>query len=290
MTDKKKTKSVDGKEHGAEDFAYAPNPDDPSTWKFPIFDAKHARLAWDLFKTAKDIPAADKPKILAKIKAACKKFGIDISDDSLPRNVERRVVQFPIEARKAEDGSRKFRGTAVVFNQLSENLGGFREQIDPAAFDEAEMSDVRLLFNHDDSLVLGRTKSGTLQLTRDAKGLHFEADPPDTTVARDLATSMDRGDIDQCSFSFTVAPGGADWDQDPDSGSEIRTVKKISRLYDVSIVTYPAYPQTSSELRSNAEILSERQAASHSEKPAEGGVDMQFVHCRMRQAAADQLI
>jgi hypothetical protein len=185
---------------------------------------------------------------------------------------ERRT--FKVELRKSDDG-RKMRGTAVVFNQLSENLGGFREQIDPAAFDAADISDVRCLFNHDDSMVLGRTTSGTLTLTRDSEGLHFECDPPDTSYARDLAACMDRGDIDQCSFSFTVAPGGSDWTEDPDTGADIRTVKKISRLYDVSVVTYPAYTQTSSELRSNAEVLSERTTAGQSAPPAidGGGAD-----------------
>jgi len=99
----------------------------------------------------------------------------------------------------------------VVFNQLSENLGGFREQIAPDAFNGCDMTDVRCLFNHDDNQVLGRTASGTLTLNRTAAGLEFECDPPDTTFARDLAASMDRGDIDQCSFSFTVPQGGADW-------------------------------------------------------------------------------
>jgi HK97 family phage prohead protease len=187
------------------------------------------------------------------------------------KNIERRV--FKVEVRKSEDG-RKLRGTAVVFNQLSENLGGFREQIDPGAFEGCDIGDVRCLFNHEDSMVLGRTTSNTLVLTRDASGLQFECDPPDTTYARDLAVSMDRGDIDQCSFSFTVAPGGADWSEDPATGADIRTVKKISRLYDVSIVTYPAYPQTSSEIRSNADILSERRTAGQAAPPAKsGGVD-----------------
>jgi phage head maturation protease len=70
---------------------------------------------------------------------------------------------------------------------------------------------------------------------------------------------MDRGDVDQCSFSFTVPQGGAEWTEDRDLGCEIRTVNKISRLFDVSVVTYPAYTQTSADLRSNADILSERQ-------------------------------
>lgn len=168
---------------------------------------------------------------------------------------ERRT--FKVEVRKSGDG-RKLRGTAVVFNQLSENLGGYREQIDPAAFDGCDMADVRCLFNHDENQVLGRTVSRTLTLSRDASGLNFECEPPDTSYARDLAACMDRGDIDQCSFSFVVSPGGADWDEDANTGTTIRTVRKIARLYDVSVVTYPAYSQTSSELRSSAEILAER--------------------------------
>jgi HK97 family phage prohead protease len=177
---------------------------------------------------------------------------------------------FKAEIRKSSD-SRKIAGTAVVFNQRSENLGGYVEQIDTNAFADCDMSDVRALFNHSDNHVLGRTKSNTLSLSSDVTGLTFECDPPDTSYARDLAVSMDRGDIDQCSFCFTVPPGGAEWSEDQATGVTVRTVKKISRLWDVSVVTYPAYPQTSSELRSNADILSERQTATPA--PSGGVVD-----------------
>jgi len=172
--------------------------------------------------------------------------------------LERRT--FKAELRKSGDG-RKIRGTAVVFNRRSENLGGYVEQIEPAAFDGCDMSDVRCLFNHDDNHVLGRTTSRTLVLRRDGNGVSFDCDPPDTNCARDLITSMDRGDIDQCSFSFTVPPGGAVWSEDKAAGVTVRTVKQISRIYDVSVVTFPAYPQTSSEVRTGAEILSERKNA-----------------------------
>jgi HK97 family phage prohead protease len=172
--------------------------------------------------------------------------------------IERRT--FRAELRNSGDG-RKIRGTAVVFNQRSENLGGYVEQIEPAAFDGCDMSDVRCLFNHSDNHVLGRTTSRTLVITCDGNGVKFDCDPPDTSYARDLAVSMDRGDIDKCSFSFTVPPGGAVWSEDKAAGVTVRTVKKISRLWDVSVVTFPAYPQTSSEIRTNAEILSERQKA-----------------------------
>ena len=171
--------------------------------------------------------------------------------------MKKEIRTFKGEIRKAADG-RKLTGTAVVFNQLSQNLGGYREQIDPGAFDGCEMDDVRCLINHDESLLLGRTSSKTLSLSRDIDGLKFECETPDTSYARDLAACMDRGDIDGCSFSFSVAPGGSDWSEDPASGAVIRTVKKIARLYDVGPVTFPAYTQTSSEIRSSADILAER--------------------------------
>jgi len=192
--------------------------------------------------------------------------------------IERRT--FKAEVRK--DGeTRKIRGVAIVFNQLSENLGGYREQIAADALDGCDMADVRCLINHEDNLVLGRTASGTLALSNGPAGLSFECNPPDTSYARDLAACMDRGDIDQCSFSFTVAPGGADWSEDAATGGEIRTVKKIARLYDVSVVTYPAYTQTSSELRSYADILSERPAA----VSVESGPDLRTVQAVMATAA-----
>jgi HK97 family phage prohead protease len=195
--------------------------------------------------------------------------------------IERRT--FKAELRK--DGeSRKVRGVAIVYNQLSENLGGYREQIDPHALDGCDMADVRCLIDHKDTLVLGRTTSGTLELSNADDGLSFECDPPDTSYARDLAVSMERGDINQCSFSFVVAPGGSEWSEDPATGAEIRTVKKIARLYDVSVVTYPAYPQTSSEIRSVADILSER-TAGHEAPPADsGGADIDLLRRKLELA------
>jgi hypothetical protein len=152
---------------------------------------------------------------------------------------ELRIVQ--------EDGKPKLRGYAAVFNKKSELLYGFfRETLAPGAFTEViKTDDVRALQNHDANYVLGRNKSGTLTLEEDAKGLAYIIDPPDTQFARDLQISINRGDINQCSFSFEVADGGDEWN---DKETE-RLVKKVGRLYDVSIVTYPAYPQTSAKVR-----------------------------------------
>ena len=163
-------------------------------------------------------------------------------------DIERRHFNSEIRIEEREgDQLPRITGYAAVFDKLSENLGGFREKIAPGAFDNILGDDVRALFNHDANHVLGRTKSGTLAIGIDANGLTYSIDPPDTQSARDLMASMKRGDIDQSSFGFTVDDD--DWVED-DDGRTIRTIKKVSRLYDVSPVTYPAYPDTSAATRS----------------------------------------
>src|SRR5437899_12214900 len=98
----------------------------------------------------------------------------------------------------------RIEGYAAVFNTYSHDLGGFIERVKPGAFSRGLFlkQDVRALINHDPNLVLGRTKSGTLALAEDTKGLKFVAVLPNTQYARDLHESVSRGDIDQCSFSF----------------------------------------------------------------------------------------
>lgn len=150
-------------------------------------------------------------------------------------------------------------GYAAVFGVWSEDLGGFREMIQPGAFRNAlKTSDVRALVNHDPSLILGRTKSGTLALREDEVGLYIDVTLPETSYARDLAASVRRGDIDQMSFAFTVALDDWTW-----SGDTVRrVVQEVEQLYDVSPVTYPAFPQTSASVRSRVEDV-RRQAPGH---------------------------
>lgn len=158
------------------------------------------------------------------------------------------------EVRAADDGSWKGGGLAIVYNSRSENLGGFVEVIKPGAVRDvlAREPDTRALFNHEPNLVLGRTRSGTLRLDDQAEGLDYEFDAPDTSYARDLRVLLDRGDVSQSSFAFRVAPDGAEWDEDPDTGLLLRIVHRLSALYDVSPVTYPAYQAASSGLRSDS--------------------------------------
>jgi HK97 family phage prohead protease len=141
----------------------------------------------------------------------------------------------------AED--RKIRGIAVVFNKLSDNLGGFRERIKPEAVDRTfrEGIDVRALVDHETSKVLGRKTAGTLMLRKTPKGLQVEIDPPDTSYARDILQSVDRGDISGMSFEFQVMPEGVEWTEENET--PIRDVYDM-RIREVSIVTFPAYPQT----------------------------------------------
>jgi HK97 family phage prohead protease len=144
----------------------------------------------------------------------------------------------------------KIAGYAAVFNQDSEDLGGFTERIAPGAFKEAlKKSDARALINHDQNLILARESAGTLRLREDSKGLFMTISPPNTSYARDLMESIKRGDIREQSFAFRVSKD--DWQNldDPEQ-AKIRTIREISHLYDVGPVTYPAYPQTSAALRS----------------------------------------
>jgi HK97 family phage prohead protease len=159
--------------------------------------------------------------------------------------IERRTFVFK-ELRASDEGEDpKITGYAAVFNSLSEDLGGFRERITPGAFAKTiEEHDIRSLFNHDKNHVLGRNKAGTLILEEDEVGLRMEIHPPDTQVARDLLTSIRRGDIDQASFGFKTIRD--DWEQVEEM--VLRTLIEV-KLYDVSPVTFPAYPQTTVSVR-----------------------------------------
>ena len=157
------------------------------------------------------------------------------------------IMTFKIEIRAETGDSPKIKGYAAVFNQWSEDLGGFREIVKPGAFKKTiKEADVKALFNHDPNFVLGRNTSGTLALAEDSKGLAIEIDPPDTQWARDLVTSIDRGDIDQMSFGFRTVKDKWIDEKDEQLQRELLEVE----LYDVSPVTFPAYPQTTVGIRS----------------------------------------
>lgn len=171
---------------------------------------------------------------------------------------EQRILSVPgLEVRAAPDGKgQEIVGYAAVFSVPSVVMadwgGKFREYIAPEAFKRtlSEGADVRALVNHNPDYVLGRTKSGTLKLAEDTHGLHMEIQPPETRWAQDLLTTMQRGDIDGSSFGFRVVRER--WGTGKlDNGEEIDERHVLeAQLFDVSVVTFPAYPQTESQVRS----------------------------------------
>ena len=145
-------------------------------------------------------------------------------------------------------------GYASVFNTLSNDLGNFKEIISPDAFEGRLNDDVRFLINHE-GLPLARTTNDTLRLTTDETGLRYEAKVANTSLGRDLLELMRNGTINQSSFAFVVDDDS--WEVK--DGVNIRTINKVSRLYDVSAVTYPAYEEASVALRSMDEWKKEEE-------------------------------
>lgn len=148
------------------------------------------------------------------------------------------------ETIKAVDNEKMIvEGYALRFNTLSNDLGGFVETISPQALEDADLSDVRCLIDHDPSKVLGRTTSETLSLKVDDEGLYFRCRLPDTSYSRDLYENIRLGNINQCSFGFVLDEDG-DTVERRDDGLFKRTLNRIRSLFDVSVVTYPAYNDT----------------------------------------------
>jgi HK97 family phage prohead protease len=171
------------------------------------------------------------------------------------------------------DGRAAIIGYAAVYNRMSLDLGGFREEILPGAFDkilnrQRGKGDVVALFNHDSNIVLGRTSSGTLELSSDDKGLRYVVSPP---VSRaDVLELIQRRDVRGSSFAFTVDKSGEGFRQGED-GKAVRQIREVSGLYDVGPVLVPAYPATSASvaMRSYEAWLAQQVPAAEPEAVAE---------------------
>jgi HK97 family phage prohead protease len=154
----------------------------------------------------------------------------------------------PAEFRVDKEGS--IEGYAAVFDKWAD-LGFFREKVRKGAFKKTiKEADIRALFNHDPNYVLGRNKAKTLDLAEDKHGLQFRVEPPETGWAGDLAVSIKREDINQASFGFQTVRD--EWNHDADPAE--RELIEV-RLFDVSVVTYPAYPQTDVSARSLGDMF-----------------------------------
>jgi uncharacterized protein len=164
---------------------------------------------------------------------------ISVEGESMAK-VEQRTNTAQFEIRETEDGM-TFEGYAAIFDSPSEPLP-FIERIKRGAFNRSlkqARNDIKLLWNHDTSSVLGSTRAGTLKMYEDERGLKVTATLPNTTQGRDAAVLLKRGDVDSMSFGFSVPAGGDSWNED---GSE-RLLKSV-RLHEVSIVAFPAYTST----------------------------------------------
>lgn len=170
--------------------------------------------------------------------------------------MERRSIERPAKIETRADGAKVLSGYAAVFHRQGdpgteyELWRGCVERIAPGAFARAikERHDVRGLANHEPSQLLGRLPAGTLRLVEDTVGLRYEIDLPDTQIARDVAVSIERGDLTGSSFAFRATV--VQWTEEADI--EVRTLVDLD-LYDVGPVTYPAYAATTAGLRSDGD-------------------------------------
>lgn len=185
----------------------------------------------------------------AEAKRWMKDRGIRWKRFKINTEMEKEIRLIDTEFRVSED-RQSVQGSAAVFNRESEDLGGFVEVIEPGAFDNVLADDVRVLKNHNPDWILGRTRAGTAEITQSDGALDYRYNSPDISYAKDLVVSMKRGDITQSSFAFSLNEDGEKWEKR--DGRWVRTILKggVKRLYDVSPVTYPAYPDTKVAARS----------------------------------------
>src|SRR6266536_3672609 len=226
--------------------------------RYPLDTEAHCRAAWSYInmpKNASQYSAEHLAAIKGRIKAALKKYGVDVTDNAgrseHGMEIERRFTVVTVEARAAGDGRPvRIGGYAAKFNIYSRNLGGFVEQVNPTFFNKSRgdgWPDVVARFNHDDSQLLGTTMGRTLSLAVDNVGLSYEVEPPPSM--RHVVELVERGDVQKSSFAFRTLED--DWTTTEDGGPLRSLVTGV--LVDVAPVVLPAYVDTSAGLRSLAQ-------------------------------------
>lgn len=202
---------------------------------------EHCRERGGTFEAARQNSAADAEMLLRSA-----------PHDTRGREI-RRVTQAPTLNRQDDGEAPVLTGHAAVFDREVNILNIFREEIAPGAFKRtlSDGADVRHLFNHDVNRVLARTKSGTLDLAEDSEGLAFDARlNADDPEAMSVAAKVERGDVDQSSFAFKVVRD--EWDMEPDDGGIPKRRVLEVKLFDTSTVTFPAYEDAETVLKSTA--------------------------------------
>lgn len=179
--------------------------------------------------------------------------------ESRVKEEQKRTLLTKYETREEQDGQKVIAGYFAVFNSETELWQGAYESIDPGAFDDTLGNDIRALTNHNATLVLGRSKAGTLKLSKDSHGLWGEISINENdTDALNLYERVKRGDVDQCSFGFNILDEETEW---RDDGTVKWTLKKVD-LHEVSVCTFPAYADTGVQAR-------HREVEQYREKQAE---------------------
>lgn len=263
-----------------------------STYKFPHHRTKGGPAVLPGVRNAlarlpqSNIPEGDKAGVERHLRSHLDK---QEEDSFTSDGIERRsfeVVELELRVLDLEGEKPKIEGYAAVFNKRSEVLFGmFQEQIEPGFFAPALKQDVRALWNHNADKPLGRTRAKTLELAEDERGLRVVIDPPDTQTGRDALESIRRGDVTQMSFGFMVKEGGDEWTTEK-NGLRLRTLKAggCDRLFDVSPVTFPAYPQTSAHVRAMLEEDRGRQTTDGGDGQAPGEEETQKAKAQVRRS------
>ena len=177
--------------------------------------------------------------------------------------IERRIITHPVKLRAAGEngGLGTIFGYAAKFNEptvlYEDEYEVYHEVIEPGFFDGVLNDDVRCLFNHQNSQIIGRSKAGNLTLSVDTTGLLFECNPPDTTRARDLAEDIRVGNVTQCSFGFEISERKIVQEEKDGKYHVTRYLQKCKKLWDVGPVTFPAYESTEVSVRSLEEFRKE---------------------------------
>ena len=181
--------------------------------------------------------------------------------------MEKETRSFEFTANVAED-SRNVNGYAATYTEY--DMGEFIERIDPKAFENLQGQDIRALYNHDANYVLARWNKGqgTLNVSADERGLAYAFELPNTSLGNDIKEQLKRGDINQSSWSFTIKKD--EWNTR--GAKPVRTITEVGKIYDVSLVTFPANPDTSVALRSLEQaqketVIIEKPIKMENEKP-----------------------
>jgi len=163
----------------------------------------------------------------------------------MPKEIEKEIRAISLKDAELNDETQEITGYAIVYNSKTD-IGPWTEQVSRNALKGVDTSKTYLLYNHNDDNVLASTKSGTLSLTDTDKGLYFRAQLPDTTLGKDTYTLIKRGDLTNMSFGVSVAEDTWNVADEP----VVRTINSIGNLYEISIVPYPAYEDTTVSARS----------------------------------------